>query len=249
MVRAAVRFGRPARGEELDDLNAIKDKVPPEVFSQPYTNPVAGDPQKLRANLKQALDLLTAAGYKLDGNRLVDAAGTQLSFEILLNGPTIEPVATAFQTNLKSIGIDATIRTVDSAEYINRVRSRDFDMIYNGWAQSLSPGNEQNFFFGSKAAADPNTSNYGGISDPAVDALIDKIVFAKNRDDLLAATKALDRVLLNNYFVVPSYSNRNDRIAHWERFGRPANLPAYSIGFPEIWWYDEAKAAKTGKAQ
>ncbi|MEO8759059.1 MAG: extracellular solute-binding protein [Devosia sp.] len=236
-------------GTELDDLNTVKDKIPPEIFTTPYTNPVSGDPQKLRANLKQALDLLTAAGYKLDGNRLVDATGTQLSFEILLNGPTIEPVATAFQTNLKSIGIDATIRTVDSAEFINRVRSRDFDMIYNSWTQSLSPGNEQNFFFGSKAAADPNTSNYGGIADPAIDALIDKIVFAKDRDDRLAATKALDRVLLNNYFVVPSYSNRNDRIAHWERFGHPDNLPAYSIGFPEIWWYDEAKAGKTGKAQ
>src|SRR5262249_18425513 len=113
-------------GKELELLNAVKDKVPPEVFTTPYTNPVAADPQKLRANLRQALDLLTQAGYKLDGNRLVDANGQQFSFEILLNGPTIEPVATAFQTNLKSIGIDASIREVDSAEYINRIRSRDF---------------------------------------------------------------------------------------------------------------------------
>ena len=236
-------------GKELEYLNTVKDKVPPEVFTTPYTNPVAGDPQKLRANLRSALDLLTQAGYHLDGNRLVDANGTQLSFEILLNGPTIEPVATAWQTNLKSIGIDATIRSVDSAEYINRIRSRDFDVTYNGWSQSLSPGNEQNFYWSSKSAADPNTSNYAGIADPAVDTLINDVVFAKDRDDLLAATHALDRVLLNNYFVIPSYSLRNERIARWDRFSHADNLPKYSTGFPTIWWYDEAKAEKAGKAQ
>ena len=237
------------QGAELDDLNAVKDKIPPEVFTTPYVSPVAGDPAKLRANLRHALDLLSQAGYHLDGTRLVDANGTQLSFEILLNGPTIEPVATAFQTNLKSIGIDVSIRTVDSAEYINRIRSRDFDVTYNGWTQSLSPGNEQNFYWGSKAAADPGSSNYAGIADPGVDALINDIIFAKDRDALVAATHALDRVLLANAYVVPSYSNRNDRIARWDRFSHPVNLPKYSIGFPEIWWYDEAKAEKTGKAQ
>ena len=233
------------QGAELDDLNAVKDKIPPEVFTTPYTNPVAGDPTKLRANLSQALDLLTAAGYKLDGSRLVDASGKQLSFEILLNGPTIEPVATAFQTNLKSIGIDVSIREVDSAEYINRLRSRDFEVIYSGWSQSLSPGNEQNFFFGSKAAADPSTSNYGGIADPGIDALINQVVFAKDRDALMAATHALDRTLLAGYYIVPSYTLRKDRIAHWDRFSHPDTLPLYSIGFPEIWWYDAAKAEKT----
>ncbi len=237
------------QGAELADLEAVKDKIPAEVFTTPYGNPVAGDGQKLRANLRKALDLLTQAGYHLDGNRLVDANGTQLSFEILLNGPTIEPVATAWQTNLTSIGIATTIRSVDSAEYINRMRSRDFEVTYNGWTQSLSPGNEQNFFFGSKAAADPGSSNYAGIADPGVDALINDVIFAKDRDALIAATHALDRVLLANAYIVPSYSNRNDRIAHWDRFGHPETLPKYSIGFPEIWWYDEVRAEKTGKAQ
>jgi microcin C transport system substrate-binding protein len=237
------------QGAELDDLNAIKDKVPPEVFTTAYANPVAGDPGKLRANLRQALELLTQAGYHLDGNRLVDANGTQLTFEILLNGPTIEPVATSWQTNLRSIGIEASIRTVDSAEYINRIRSRDFEVTYNGWTQSLSPGNEQNFFFGSKAASDPGSSNYGGIADPGVDALINDVIFAKDRDALIAATHALDRVLLANAYIIPSYTNRNERIARWDRFSHPDTMPKYSIGFPEIWWYDEAKAEKTGKAQ
>jgi microcin C transport system substrate-binding protein len=129
------------------------------------------------------------------------------------------------------------------------MRSRDFEVTYNGWTQSLSPGNEQNFFFGSKAAADPGSSNYAGIADPGVDALINDVIFAKDRDALIAATHALDRVLLANAYIVPSYSNRNDRIAHWDRFGHPETLPKYSIGFPEIWWYDEVRAEKTGKAQ
>jgi microcin C transport system substrate-binding protein len=236
-------------GAELDILNSVKDKVPATVFTTPYANPVSGDPTKLRANLRQALALLSAAGYTLNGNQLVDKSGQQLSFEILLNGPTIEPVATAFQTNLKSIGINATIRTVDSAQYVNRVRSRDFDMIYTGWGESLSPGNEQRDFWSSGASKDPNTSNYGGIADPGVDALIDQLVLAKDRDTLVAATHALDRVLLANHYVVPSYSLRQERIAHWDRFGKPDHIPDFSIGFPNVWWYDQAKAAKTGAAQ
>jgi microcin C transport system substrate-binding protein len=240
--------GKP-EGKELEILESVKDKIPPEVFTTEYVSPVGGDPAKVRENLRQALALLTEAGYTLNGNQLVDANGTQLTFEVLLNGPTIEPVATAWQTNLRSIGIEATIRQVDSAEYINRVRSRDFEVIYTGWSQSMSPGNEQNFFWGSGSATDENSSNYAGISDPGVDALIDKIIFAKDRDELLAATAALDRVLLFNYFVVPSYTLRNERVARWDRFSHPDKLPEFSVGFPQVWWYDEAKAQKTGVAQ
>ncbi len=237
------------QGQELAILETVRDKVPPEVFTTVYENPVAGNPAKLRANLRVALDLLEAAGYRLEGNRLVDADGTAFGFEILLNGPTIEPVATAWQTNLRSIGIAATVRSVDSAEYINRVRSRDFEVTYNGWAQSMSLGNEQNFFFGSSSAADANSANYAGIADPGVDALIERIVFAKDRDELLAASAALDRVLLANYYVVPSYTLRHERVARWDRFSHPATLPDFAIGFPQTWWYDAAKAEKTGIAQ
>lgn len=230
------------QGEELDILNSVKDEVPAQVFSQEYTNPVGGSPEKLRANLRQALGLLNEAGYTLQGNRLVDGNGEQLSFEILLNGPTIEPVALAFQQNLKLIGIDASVRTVDSPQYINRVRSRDFDMIYNGWVQSLSPGNEQRFFWGSEAANAENSSNYAGISDPGVDDLIDKIIYADDRTTLIAATHALDRVLLAHHYVIPTYGAVDQRIAFWNRFDHPEKLPEYAIGFPEIWWYDPQKA-------
>ncbi|HTJ55942.1 MAG TPA: extracellular solute-binding protein [Devosiaceae bacterium] len=236
-------------GAELQILNSVKDKIPASVFTTPYTNPVGGDSTKLRANLRQALNLLTQAGYTLSGNQLVDKNGQQLSFEILLDGPTIEPVASAFAHNLKAIGINATLRSVDSAQYINRLRSRDFDMIYAGWAESMSPGNEQRDFWSCGASKDPDTTNYGGICDPGIDALVDKVVFAKDRDTLIAATRALDRVLLAGHYVVPSYTLRNDRIAHWDRFSHAATLPAYNIGFPQVWWYDEAKAQKTGVAQ
>ena len=245
-------FGLPFRssglpeGEELEILKSVGDLVPAGVFTEPYTNPVAGDASKLRANLRTALGLLTEAGYRLDGNRLVDANGQQLSFEILLNGPTIEPIASNFVTNLAQIGIAATIRAVDSPQFINRERSFDFDVIYDGWAQSFSPGNEQRYFFGSSTANEEGAENYAGIADPGVDALIDKIIFADDRETLEAATKALDRVLLANAYIVPSYTLLNARVARWDRFSHPDTMPQFAIGFPNTWWWDEAKAAKTG---
>ncbi len=233
-------------GKELEILNSVKDKIPPSVFTEPYTNPVSGDSQKLRSNLRTALGLLTEAGYRLDGNRLVDANGTQLSFEILLDSPTIEPVATNLTTNLAQIGINATIRIVDGPQYINRLRSFDYDMVYEVWLQSLSPGNEQRYFWGSASAKEEGSKNYAGIADPGVDALIDKVIYATDRDTLEAATKALDRVLLANHYLVPSYTMRTARTARWDRFSHPPTLPEYGIGFPSAWWYDEAKAAKVG---
>ncbi|MHB1101193.1 MAG: extracellular solute-binding protein [Devosia sp.] len=245
-------YGIPLRwkglpqGEELQILESVRDLVPESVFTTEYANPVGGDPQKLRANLREALKLLSEAGYTLRGDKLVNAAGEQLGFEILLNGPTIEPVATHFQNNLRSVGIAVTLRTVDSPQYVNRLRSRDYEMIYAGWSQSLSPGNEQRDYWGSESAKQEETRNYAGIADPGVDALIDKIIFADDRATLEAATKALDRLLLANYFVVPTYTLRKSRIARWDRFSHPEVLPEFSIGFPTVWWWDEVKAAKTG---
>lgn len=248
-------FGLPFRstglpqGEELEILNSVRDLVPPEVFTEPYTNPVSGTPAKLRENLRTALQLFTEAGYTLDGNRLVDANGTQFAFEILLNGPTIEPVAQNLVTNLGQIGVAVTLRTVDSPQYINRARSFDYDVIYAGWGQSFSPGNEQRYFFGSSTANEEGAQNYAGIADPGIDALIDKIIVADDRATQEAAVMALDRVLLAHHYIVPSYTLRNSRIARWDRFSHPEALPEFSSGFPTLWWYDEAKAAKTGGAQ
>jgi microcin C transport system substrate-binding protein len=237
------------QGEELEILESVRDKIPESVFTTEYTNPVGGDAQKLRANLREALKLLSEAGYTLQGNQLVNAAGEQLSFEILLNGPTIEPVAVSFQNNLRSIGIAASIRTVDSSQFTNRARNFDYDVIYTAWGQSISPGNEQRYFFGSVSANEVGSQNYAGIADPGIDALIDKVIFADDRETLEAATRALDRVLMAHSFVVPSYSLRNTRAARWDRFSHPEPLPEFSNGFPTIWWWDEAKAAKTGLSQ
>lgn len=225
------------QGRELEILNELKDQIPPDVFTKPYENPVGGDPQKLRANLRQAIALFKEAGYELKNNQMTNTkTGQPFSFEILLDGPTIERVALPFAQNLKKIGVNATVRTVDSSQHTNRWRSRDFDVIYLGWAQSLNPGNEQAEYWGSASAKRDGSENYAGISDPGIDALIRKIIFAKDRDDLIATTKALDRVLLAHHFIIPSYTGRYSRIAYAARLQRPADLPEYSTGFPTIWW-------------
>lgn len=224
-------------GRERDILNEIKDKLPPSVFTEPYRNPVGGKPDLFRNNMKTAIGLMKQAGYEIRGGKMVKIdTGEQAKLEILLDNNTLERVALPFAQNLKKIGLDATVRVVDEAQYTNRVRSFDYDMIYNGWGQTLHPGNEQSEYWGSKAAIREGSKNYAGISDPAIDVLIKKVIFAPSQDELAAATKALDRVLLAGHHVVPTYTLRASRIAYWDRFERPAALPAYSIGFPDVWW-------------
>ena len=229
------------QGRELEILNEVKDLVPPDVFTTPYTNPVGGDPAKLRDNLRTAIGMLKEAGYELKGNRMVNVkTGQPLSFEILLNGPTIEPVALAFSQNLRKIGIDASVRSIEPSQFTNRWRSRDFDVIYNGWGESINPGNEQAEYWGSDAAKRDGSQNYSGISDPGIDALVKKVIFAKDRDELVAATHALDRVLLAKHIVVPSYSSRTSRLAYWNSITHPAELPEYGLGMPGVWWSTNA---------
>ena len=235
-------------GEELEVLESMRDLVPASVFTEPYTNPVAGDPARLRANLRTALTLLNEAGYNLDGNRLVDANGTQLAFEILMHQTSLEPIAQNLITNLRQIGVAVTLRMVDTPQYINRLRSFDYDVIYSNWPQSFSPGNEQRFFFGSSSVDEEGSQNYAGIADPGVDALIDKLIVADDRETQLAITAALDRVLLHHHYVVPGYALTYSRTARWDRFSRPETLPDFSNGFPTIWWWDAEKAARTGGA-
>ncbi|HZP20283.1 MAG TPA: extracellular solute-binding protein [Bauldia sp.] len=237
------------QGRELEILNEVKDKVPPEVFTKVYANPLNDTPTQQRDNLRKALALLKDAGWNLQDNKLLNAQGQQMHVEFLMNGPLYEKIALRYQTELAKIGIALDIRTADSAQYENRVRSRDFDIIYSGWTQSMSPGNEQTEFFGSQSATRDGSRNYGGISDPAVDAIIKHILVTRDRDELVAATKALDRVLLWNHYLVPGWTLRASRVARWDRFSHPANLPEYSIGFPNVWWYDPDKAAKLGSAQ
>jgi len=235
-------------GEELEVLDSVRDLVPPSVFTEPYTNPISGDATRLRANLRTALTLLNEAGYTLDGNRLLDASGNQLSIEILMHQTSLESIAQNLITNLGQIGVAVTLRMVDTPQYINRIRSFDYDMIYSSWAQSFSPGNEQRYFFGSSSVNEEGSRNYAGIADPGIDALIEKLIVADDRETQLAVVKALDRVLLHHHYVVPGYALTYSRTARWNRFSRPDTLPEFSNGFPNIWWWDAEKAAATGGA-
>ena len=155
-----------------------------------------------------------------------------------------------YKQALERLGIDVSLRLVDAAQFQNRLRSFDFDIVTAGWAQSLSPGNEQRNYWGSDAADRPGSRNLAGIKDAAIDALIDRVIFAPDRDELVAATRALDRVLLAHHYVVPQWTYNKERTARWRRFARPHELPRYGASsFPTIWWYDEALAAKTGAAR
>ncbi len=236
-------------GRELAILETVRGKVPPEVFTQPYVNPVNGDPQKVRANMREALRLLKEAGYEIKDTKLVNKAGEQLSVEFLLAQPTFERLVLFYKPSLERLGIQVSVRTVDPQQYENRLRQWDFDVTVDSQGQSLSPGNEQRGYWGSKAADQPGSENTIGIKDAAIDALIDRVIFATSRDELVAATKALDRVLLWNFFVVPNWTYSKQRTARWDRFGRPAEMPKYGLSaFPTIWWWDAEKAAKTRRA-
>ncbi len=230
------------QGRELEILQGLKDQVPADIFTTPYSNPVGGDPQKSRDNLRKAISLLKEAGWELKGNRMVNAkSGQPMSFEILLSSPVLERWAVPYATNLKKIGIDARVRTVDAAQYTNRARSFDYDMIWNVWAQTVNPGNEQADYWGSGSANQQGSRNYAGIANPAIDALVRMIIFAPNRDEQVAAIKAMDRVLLANHYVIPLFYRDTYSIAYWNTVTRPAEFPAYSLGFPDAWWSTSAK--------
>ena len=238
-------------GRELEILETVRDKVPPELFTTAYSNPVGGNPQAVRGNLREALRLFKEAGYEVRNEKLVNGkTGEPFAFEFLADDPSFERVFLFYKPSLDRLGVTVNVRTVDDAQYQNRLRNWDFDIITNSWGESLSPGNEQRGFWGSQAADQPGSYNLIGIKNPAVDAMIDQVIFAKSRDDLVAATHALDRVLLWNHYVVPQWTYGKVRSARWDRFGHPDPMPKYGASaFPTVWWWDAEKAAKTGSRQ
>ena len=239
--------GVPA-GPELEILNTVRDKVPAELFTTAYSNPVGGNPQAVRANLREAVRLFREAGYEVRNEMLVDSrTGEPYAVEFLAEDPSFERVFLFYKPSLDRLGITVTVRTVDDAQYQNRLRNRDFDIITASWGESLSPGNEQRAYWGSQAADQPGSLNLVGIENPAVDVMINQVIFAKSRPDLVAATKALDRVLLWNHYVVPQWAYGKIRSARWDRFGHPDPLPKYGMSaFPTVWWWAADKEAKTG---
>ncbi|WP_338074374.1 extracellular solute-binding protein [Hyphomicrobium sulfonivorans] len=254
-------------GRELEILQEVKDEVPPEVFTTEWKNPVNKTPEDFRNNMREASKLLQEAGWKLqevevdDGecgtfcsimrsvglssanttNLLRNDKGETLNAEFLVQSPDFQKIVLPYVQDLKKLGVNASIRMVDSAQYKRREDSRDYDIIIDNFAQSESPGNEQRDFWGSAAADREGSTNTAGIRNPAIDKLIDKVVFATTREELVAATHALDRVLLWNHYVVPQWHYPYERIAYWDIFGRPDKLPSQTSSLSRVWWMDADK--------
>lgn len=235
-------------GEELAILEKYRGRIPDEVFTTEYDPPTTDGSGNVRANLRKGAELLKSAGWEIKGDRLTNAkTGKVLEFEILLDNAAFERIVQPFIQNLGRLGIAARLRTVETAQYQNRMNDYDFDMTVETFGQSLSPGNEQRDFWGSKAADQPGGRNTIGVKDPVVDELIDMLILAPDRDSLVARTRALDRVLLWGYYLIPNWHSRNFRVAYWNRFGRPENTPRYGVGFSS-WWIDTAKDAALQRA-
>ncbi|TIO05803.1 extracellular solute-binding protein [Mesorhizobium sp.] len=230
------------QGKELEILEQYRDKLPPELFTKEFKLPVYDSPQAERKYLKAAVDLFAQAGWVIKGGKMVNAeTGQQFKLEVLGRDPSDEVIANPYVDNLRKIGIDAALRIVDPSQYVNRTRSFDFDVVTGMFGQSDSPGNEQRDFWSSKAADAPGSRNLMGIKDPVVDALVDRVIFATDRDDLVAATHALDRVLLWSYYVVPQWHRPVVWLAYWNKFGIPDKQPAYVGADINSWWIDKDK--------
>lgn len=229
---------------ELAILEPFRDQLPEEVFTTIYNPPVSDGSGENRQNLRTALRLLRGAGYELVDDVMTHAeTGQKLEFEYLYLQPSSERIAQPFAQALAKIGVQMTLRRVDTAQYIERVEGFDFDMITGVWGQSLSPGNEQREYWGSAAADQPGSRNRIGIKNPVVDAVIDAVIQAQTRDDLEAACRALDRVLIWEHYLVPQFFNRVDRIARWSYIVRPEATPLRGLDLMS-WWYDEARATE-----
>lgn len=222
---------------ELEILEEFREELPEELFTEPYANPVGGDRAKSRANQRIAAQLMREAGWEpKDGSWVNTESGEIFTIEILGASATTNIIAGQFTEDLRRFGIDANIRIVDVAQYISRLEEFDFDVTTVVLAQSLSPGNEQRDFWSSSAADKPNSRNMSGIQNPVVDALINKIIFAENRDELKALTHALDRVLLWNYYYIPQWHSPESWIAWWDKFDFVDDQPTYVGADFQSWW-------------
>ncbi|MDS4042889.1 MAG: extracellular solute-binding protein [Candidatus Competibacter sp.] len=227
--------------EELAVLEPLRKELPPEVFTTAYQPPTAGDDAQLRANFQKALQLLQEAGWVFRDRKLVSAkTGEPFRFELLIAEPTWERIALPFARNLERLGIEMNVRSVDSAQYENRERSFDFDMIVNVWGQSLSPGNEQREFWSSAAADQPGSRNLVGLKNPAIDKLVDQVIAAPDRATLVTRVRALDRALQWSFLVIPHWHIPYDRVAFWDKFGYPAVTPLQGVQL-NAWWVDPAR--------
>jgi microcin C transport system substrate-binding protein len=235
--------GLPSEAE-LELLEPFRNQLPEEVFTKEYRAPTTdGTENGLRKNLRQALVLLREAGWIIKDGRLVNQeTGRPFEFEILEDEPTWERITLPFIKNLERLGIKARLRIVDASQYQQRVQNFDFDMAVMVWGQSPSPGNEQRDFWSSAAADALGSSNLAGIKDPVIDALVERLIAAPTREDLVTAARALDRVLLWGHYVIPHWHSTKWNIVYWNKFGRPEAPPLYGLSIVDTWWEDQDKA-------
>lgn len=224
---------------ELALLEPYRDQLPAEVFTQVYTPPETNGNGSPRANLRTAQSLLKAAGYSIRDNVLHNPQGKPVKFEILLRSPAFERITLPFIRNLKVLGVQASVRTVDTPQYIERLRKFDFDMVVGNYGQSTSPGNEQRDYWSSAAADRPESRNYMGLKDPVVDALVESLISSPTREDLVVRCRALDRVLQWGFYVIPHWHISSDRIAYRSFLAHPETLPPYGLN-TDTWWHTEA---------
>ena len=230
-------YGRAADRDELEFLQPFASHIPADILDGTYRLPATDGSGRDRTALREALNLLSQAGYDLDGTVLRQrATGTPLTFEILVTTRDQERIALAFSRDIKRAGIEAKVRAVDTVQFDQRRLGYDFDMIQNRWDQSLSPGNEQFFYWGSEAADNPGTRNYMGAKDPAIDAMINAMLAARDHAVFVSAVRALDRVLTSGFYAIPVFNIREQWIARWNRIDRPETT-ALTGYLPETWWY------------
>ncbi|MBI1847832.1 MAG: ABC transporter substrate-binding protein [Candidatus Rokubacteria bacterium] len=232
--------------DELRVLEPVRGKIPDEAFTKEYQPPVTDGSGNVRENAREALRLLGEAGWTIKGQKLVNARSEPMTFEILLSDPLFERITLPFVKNLERVGITAHLRTIDTAQYQRRLETFDFDVTVDLLGQSLSPGNEQREYWTTHAAGVPGSHNLAGIRDPVVDRLVDLVVQAPDRKELVARTRALDRVLLWGFYGIPHFHLRAFRLAYWDKFARPAVAPKYGLAL-DTWWVDAKKDAALAK--
>jgi microcin C transport system substrate-binding protein len=235
--------GKPSP-EELALLEPFRGKVPDEVFGEPFVPPVSDGSGQDRTLLRKASALLQEAGFQVKNGKRVLPDGEPITIEFLLDEPSFQPHHMVFIKNLTTLGIDATVRMVDPVQFKKREDDFDFDLVVQRSSFSSTPGDSLRSYFSSQAANLKGSQNLAGISDPVIDTLIERIVAADNRPDLVTACKALDRVIRSGRYWVPHWYKASHWIAYWDVLGRPPTKPRYARGIPETWWYDRDKAAK-----
>ncbi len=232
---------------ELKLLEPLRGKVPDQVFTEVFRPPVSSGDGMIREQKRKAYKLLLDAGYKIENDKMVGPDGKPLAFEFMLYQLNMERILLPFMRNLAELGIDMQIRRVDASQFVNRLRSRDFDMTNATWGQSNSPGNEQREYWHSSSADSPGSRNFIGLRDPAIDELVDGLIRSDSRQSLITHARALDRVLLWGNYVIPNYYIDTWRIARWNKFGRPAITPKYDFGLM-TWWQTRETAEGTSPA-